>query len=110
MTVGSPSIPKVNPPRLSNAVERERLYARLDGPRFLQVTWLHGVAGAGKTTLLAGYTRSRGLLTVWYRLDERDEDPATFFHYFPLALMRRSVHSRGRSPRRLPGPVRLGHG
>ena len=44
-----------------------------------------GPPGAGKTTLVASYLKERKLPTLWYQLDEGDEDVASFFHYIGLS-------------------------
>jgi LuxR family transcriptional regulator, maltose regulon positive regulatory protein len=72
---------KLSPPRLHNAVERERLFALLDAREQQPVVWIGGPAGSGKTTLVASYLQARKARTLWFQVDEGDKDPATFFHY-----------------------------
>ncbi|GBE31341.1 HTH-type transcriptional regulator MalT [bacterium BMS3Bbin05] len=45
------------------------------------MTWISANAGAGKTLLMASYLDARRLPCIWYRLDARDADTATFFYY-----------------------------
>lgn len=75
---------KITRPAYGEILRRERLLRRLDasGER---LTWIGAPAGAGKTTLVASYVVERDLRHVWYQLDERDADPATFFYYLRLA-------------------------
>lgn len=77
---------KLTPPTLPLVLERPRLYRRLDQARKRPIVWITGPPGAGKTTLAAAYLRARRLRSLWYNLDERDGDLATFFHYLGLAI------------------------
>lgn len=72
-------------PEPGSCVRRERLLNLLDElPRGVPA-WIHGPAGAGKTMLAVSYAHARALAVLWYRVDWRDEDPATFFSYFSHA-------------------------
>ena len=59
--------------------------------------WLQAPSGTGKSTLAASYARSRKKPLVWYRLDERDNDPAFFYAEFAQA-----VHNQLRLKKQLP--------
>jgi len=83
-------------------LERPRLYRRLDQARKKPVIWIAGPPGAGKTTLAAGYLRTRHLRPLWYNLDERDSDPATFFHYLGLAVQHAAPRFRHPLPHLTP--------
>ena len=65
---------------------RQRLFGVLDQSRRYPVVWVSAPAGAGKTTLVSSYLESRHPACLWYQLDSRDADPATFFHYMSLAV------------------------
>lgn len=80
---------KITTPTLQRVHPNERLFGRLDTARAHPVTWVHGPPGAGKTTLVASYLAARGLDPLWYRLDEGDADPATFFFYLGTASRQR---------------------
>ena len=40
---------------------------------------------AGKTALITSYLERRPTTELWYRLEETDTDPASFFHYLSLS-------------------------
>jgi DNA-binding SARP family transcriptional activator len=67
------------------------LFRRLDAARERSVVWLTAPAGYGKTTLAASYLAARKIKPLWYRFDERDADPAAFFYYLRLAMMRQAT-------------------
>lgn len=66
-------------------VQRERLFRLLDNRRGKTVAWVSGPGGSGKTTLVSSYLESRNLPAIWYSVDKRDADPATFFYFMGLA-------------------------
>jgi LuxR family transcriptional regulator, maltose regulon positive regulatory protein len=77
---------KFTRPRPVGALERTRLFCALDEARRHPAVWIVGPPGAGKTTLASTYVEQRRLRTLWYRVHDDDADPATFFHYFGLAV------------------------
>ena len=82
---------KIARPRAQGLAMRERLFAALDRSCSGQAIWITAPAGAGKTSLVSSWVEVRKLAHVWVQLDERDADPATFFHY--LALGARTLSS-----------------
>ena len=77
---------KLTRPRLHGAVQRERLFARLDNARGCRsAICVVGPPGAGKTTLVASWLDVRAAKGVWYQVDGGDADLATFFHYLGQA-------------------------
>lgn len=67
---------------MSTVITRGTLIAQLDRARKRsQALWIAAPAGAGKTTLTAAYLRSRRLKHLWYQVDARDADLATFFYF-----------------------------
>ncbi len=70
---------------------RERLNALLDGLLDYSLVWISAPAGYGKTVLAASYLANCECETFWYRLDARDAEPATFFHYFRQAAVRAGI-------------------
>jgi ATP/maltotriose-dependent transcriptional regulator MalT len=79
---------KVIPPRLGGAVPRTRLFERLDAMTAAPCSWITAAPGAGKTTLVNSWSQSRRRPCLWYQFDQRDGDPATFFHYLRMAAAR----------------------
>ncbi len=79
------AISKITRPRISDVLERSRLFHLLDLKRKAPITWISGPGGSGKTTLVASYLDARKLPCLWFRLDEGDADIATFFYYMGLA-------------------------
>ncbi|HVO21188.1 MAG TPA: AAA family ATPase [Anaeromyxobacter sp.] len=75
-------------PAPANAIDRDRLFSRLDQARSRPNVWLQGPPGSGKTTLLATYLKARRLSCLWLRLDPADADPATFLHEIAAAARR----------------------
>ncbi len=101
------AITKITRPRISDVLERSRLFHLLDLSRKAPVTWISGPGGSGKTTLVASYLDARKLPCLWYRLDEGDADIATFFYYMGLAA--KKAASRFKKPLPLLTPeYRLG--
>jgi LuxR family maltose regulon positive regulatory protein len=81
-----PTLGKFTRPQPVGALARPRLFRALDEARQHPAVWVAGSPGAGKTTLVSTYLMQRHLRTIWYRVQDDDADPASFFHYFGLAV------------------------
>ncbi len=90
------SLAKLTPPILPVVLKRARLFRLLDKSRKRPLTWITALPGAGKSTLVASYIKARRLPVLWYRLDESDADPSSFFHYLSLAA--KALAPRFRKP------------
>ena len=79
-----PTFAKVNKPRLAACFPRQRLFNLLETLRQRPVVWISGPAGSGKTSLVSSYAEVHGLNVLWYQIDARDSDLATFFYHLSL--------------------------
>ena len=86
------NITKLQMPQLASVYPRERLFEELDAASTSRLIWLSGAAGSGKTTLASSYLSKREIQCLWYRIDEDDNDPASFFHYMSLAANDTTAH------------------
>lgn len=78
---------KISPPVNDQALQRRRLFEKIDSLFRCQVIWVSSLAGSGKTTLASTYLEDRGIPCIWYQVDIGDDDPATFFHYLGRAAL-----------------------
>lgn len=76
---------KLTRPRLAKVYLRKRLIKLLDDGQHAPVVWIEAPPGAGKTTLAASWLDEREHPCLWYQIDARDTDIATFFHYLGIA-------------------------
>jgi ATP/maltotriose-dependent transcriptional regulator MalT/two-component SAPR family response regulator len=94
MKQGKGPVFKISPPALDNIFKRKRLYRLLSGGSSRAVTWVCSPAGSGKTTLVADYLVQHKQFSLWYQIDQRDEDPATFFYYLAMAVKHATPRKR----------------
>lgn len=87
---------KLVPPTLPIVFHRMRLFRLLDKSQARRLIWITAPAGAGKTTLVASYLKSKRVPVLWYRLDESDADPSSFFSFLSVAA--RSLAPRFKRP------------
>ncbi|HHH38957.1 MAG TPA: hypothetical protein ENK50_05215 [Sedimenticola sp.] len=93
----TPPLAKISRPRQSEVLPRERLFRRLAEEQ-RPLVWVTGPPGAGKTTLLSSYLDVHPQHCLWFQVDARDADPATFFHFLGLALAGVGADDRGPPP------------
>ena len=91
------NLAKLTRPETGEALQRERLFDRLDAARRCPVVWVSGPAGAGKTTLVSSYIESRNFRSLWYQLDAGDGDMASFVYYLGEGL-KSAAGSRSKMP------------
>jgi ATP/maltotriose-dependent transcriptional regulator MalT/two-component SAPR family response regulator len=82
-----PSIAKIIRPGAKGIYPRKRLFRLLDRGRRFPVIWITGPPGSGKTSLATSYVEARKLPCLWYQVDERDNDIASFFYYMGMAAI-----------------------
>ena len=92
--IARPVPAKVTAPEITRYFPRKRLFRLLDAARKRPVVWISASPGSGKTTLVSSYLDVRRLPCIWYQVDERDADVATFFHYMGLAAQRAAPRKR----------------
>ncbi|MBS1197885.1 MAG: transcriptional regulator [Proteobacteria bacterium] len=64
--------------------------------------WLVAPPGSGKTSLCIEYVQQRKCPAAWLRLDEADNDLASFFHYLEQAIINGNIAKDWRVPQLLP--------
>jgi LuxR family transcriptional regulator, maltose regulon positive regulatory protein len=79
-------------PHTDGTIKRERLLSLLEQSGTKKLTTIVAGPGYGKTTLVAHAIACLKMKTVWYRLDESDGDPATFFNYLVAGMRRHYPH------------------
>lgn len=77
---------KVIRPVFTGIFPRKRLFKLLDTGRQHSCIWISGPPGAGKTVLASSYMDARARPCLWYQVDCRDADAATFFYYMGRAV------------------------
>ena len=78
-------IAKLSAPRTAHLVRRPRIVSAIGSALQAGLCWIAAPAGYGKTTALSEYLGS-SRPCLWYRVDEGDQDVASFFHYLSLAI------------------------
>lgn len=74
------------PPLRSNLVVREHLIEKLAEGRNKSLISIIGQAGSGKTSLVSQWIMHDALRSIWYSLDETDNEADLFLRYFLTAL------------------------
>jgi ATP/maltotriose-dependent transcriptional regulator MalT len=88
-------ISKITKPLLECALPRPGLFERLDRvAAHRAIAWVSAPAGSGKTVLLASWLEARRRPTLWYQIDARDADPASFFYFVGEAATRLARRKR----------------
>ena len=77
---------KLSAPVLPKSYQRDALFDLIEQRRKPLGVWIAGLPGAGKTTAVVGYLSRRAVTPLWYRCDEGDKDPSTFFYYLAQLL------------------------
>jgi LuxR family transcriptional regulator, maltose regulon positive regulatory protein len=75
------SFAKITCPSPEGIFLRKRLFRIFDNSHLKSFIFVSGPPGSGKTSLVTSYLKERKLPCLWYQMDERDADVATFFYY-----------------------------
>ncbi len=77
---------KITKPALTGVFPRRRLLHRLDSAFSLHpIVWVGAPAGTGKTMLASSFAQELKKPCLWYGIDARDADPASFFFFMRAA-------------------------
>jgi len=88
------------PPASQNIVHRQELYEKLNIGLTRKLILISAPAGFGKTTIISDWINQYKIPTVWFSLDNGDNDPAVFLSYVISGI--RSIHKEfGQSALRL---------
>src|SRR5262245_60059373 len=79
-------IAKLVAPRATQIVRRGRVLSAIDRQLRAGACWVAAPGGYGKTIAITDYLQKTKTLYVWYRVDEGDQDIASFFHYMALSV------------------------
>jgi ATP/maltotriose-dependent transcriptional regulator MalT len=79
-------IAKLAAPRATRIVRRTRVLSAIDRGLRTGACWIAAPAGYGKTLAVTEYLQRTKAPYVWYRVDEDDQDVASFFHYMTLSM------------------------
>jgi ATP/maltotriose-dependent transcriptional regulator MalT len=84
---------KITKPALTGVFPRRRLLHRFDSAFSLHaIVWVGAPAGTGKTMLASSFAHARKKPCLWYGIDARDADPASFFFYMRAAAAHIAPH------------------
>ncbi len=82
------NLSKLLPPKPAHVLDRERLTNKLLEWEDKKLVIIHAQAGQGKSTLAAGYVQSLTSPSVWYTMDQEDDNPAVFLSLLGTAIQR----------------------
>jgi LuxR family transcriptional regulator, maltose regulon positive regulatory protein len=83
------TLAKTTRPSVAITLPRPRLFRWLDSVAKKPITWVWAPPGSGKTILIANYLAKQKSSSLWYQVDEGDNDIASFFYFLGLAAPRR---------------------
>ncbi len=94
MTHSADSLAKITRPSYAGIFQRKRLFKLFDTHRKSPIIWITAPPGSGKTILVSSYIETRKIQCLWYQVDARDDDAATFFYYLSLAAKKAAPSRR----------------
>ena len=87
---------KLAAPRGTRLLRRPRVSSAIARALRAGACWVAAPAGFGKTLAVIDYLERAKTSHIWYRIDEGDQDVASFFHYMALSVPR--TRGRGALP------------
>ncbi|WP_066497723.1 BTAD domain-containing putative transcriptional regulator [Abyssisolibacter fermentans] len=85
---------KITPPVInSDVIERERLYDLFKYNNGSKISIISAPSGSGKTVLISQFIRWTNQQTIWYQLDEYDNDIITFLRYLVTSISQHCSYS-----------------
>jgi LuxR family transcriptional regulator, maltose regulon positive regulatory protein len=72
---------RATPSRSNRIVRRARVVTAIGHALRNGICWIAAPAGYGKTTAMLDYLQKKPVPHVWHRVEEGDQDVATFFHH-----------------------------
>ena len=78
------------PPASQNIVHRQELYEKLNIGLTRKLILISAPAGFGKTTIISDWINQHKIPTVWFSLDNSDNDPTVFLSYVISGIQ--SIH------------------
>jgi len=94
---------KIVKPNVSAVLHRERIFSKLNTfTKNYPLTWVSSPGGAGKTSLISSFLDKRSAKSLWYSVDERDEEITDLFHYLSLAGKKLSPRKKKELPKLTP--------
>ena len=88
------------PPASQNIVHRQELYEKLNIGLTRKLILISAPAGSGKTTIISDWINQYKIPSVWFSLDNGDNDPAVFLSYV-ISGIRSILKEFGQSALRL---------
>src|SRR4026209_84278 len=85
------STARVAPARSNRIVRRARVVSAVTHALRNGICWIAAPAGYGKTTATLDYLQKKPTTHLWYRVDEGDQDVASFFHHIGNQLPARAA-------------------
>ena len=93
------NLTKFLPPKPTNILERERLLNKLHSWEDKKLVMIHAQAGQGKSTLAADYIGSLPYPSLWYNMDQEDDNPTVFLSCLGQAIQQTYPGSVTKIPR-----------
>ena len=79
-------VAKLVAPRAPQIVRRGRVLQAIERALRSGACWIAAPGGSGKTIAITDYLKKTGTPHLWYRVDDGDQDVASFFHYMALSV------------------------